>query len=178
MKRLVAIIVTTVAIALVGGSISQQPAAAGGWAVTTLDAYPTPVAGTDVSVGFTILQHGITPAQLEPSDKVGLELTAASGTTAYFPAVQTGAAGHYVATVTFSEAGAHMWTVYQGWFGPQELGPLTVESNTASASSDSGSTSYSAPAWLRHGLPLMALILGAYALVDVIGSRRHRSAAA
>ena len=177
MKRLFAIIVTTIAIALVGGATSQHPAAAGGWAVTTLDEYPTPVAGAQIPVGFTILQHGKTPAQLEPSDKVGIEITSASGATQYFPAAQSGAVGHYVATVTFGEAGAHTWTVYQGWFGPQELGSLTVEPNTVSASAGSASTSYSAPAWLRYGLPLLAVVLGAYALFDAITSRRSSAVA-
>ena len=177
MKRLSAIIFTTLVIALVGGATSHEPAAAGGWAVTTLDEYPVPVAGAQVAVGFTILQHGKTPAQLEPSDKVGLEITAASGATQFFPAVQSGAIGHYVATVTFAEAGAHTWTVYQGWFGPQPLGSLTVESNPVNASAGSASTSYSAPAWLRYGLPLLAAVLAAYALVDAIASRRRSAMA-
>ena len=176
MKRLSAIIITTLAIALAGAAITTPSAEAGGWAVTTLDEYPTPVAGTTIAVGFTILQHGKTPAQLEPTDKVGLELTTPSGTTTYFPATQQGAVGHFVATVSFAESGAYSWTVYQGWFGPQKLGPLTVEPNTSTAGT-SASTDGDSPAWLRYGLPPLAALLGAYALVDAITSRRRSAVA-
>ena len=182
MKRLVALTFTTVLITLVGGATTQQPAAAGGWAITTLDEYPTPVAGAEIAVGFTILQHGVTPADMEPTEKVGLEITAASGGSEYFPAVKQGAVGHYVATVVLAEAGAHTWTAYQGWFAPQELGPLTVEpSSGGSASSGSAtaasSSESSAPAWLRYGLPALAAILGAYALFDAFTSRRRSALA-
>ena len=173
MKRLPAIILTTLVIALIGGATWQQPVAAGGWAVTTLDEYPTPVAGEPVDIGFTILQHGKTPAQLEPSDDVGLEITSASGDTRFFAAVQSGAIGHYVATVTFTEAGTHTWTVHQGWFGPQDLGSLSIGTSTAGASTGSATTSYSAPGWMRYGLPMLAALLGAYALFDAITSRRR-----
>ncbi|RPI90695.1 MAG: hypothetical protein EHM40_17685, partial [Chloroflexi bacterium] len=38
------------------------PAFAGGWAVITLDELPgAVVAGEPLTVGFTVLQHGITP---------------------------------------------------------------------------------------------------------------------
>ena len=86
-------------IALVVGA-SASPASAGGWAVTTLDEIPAATAGESVDVGFTILQHGQTPAVLESG--VGIELVLADGTSELFPAVADGVpptvAGGRVAT--------------------------------------------------------------------------------
>ena len=61
-------------------------ASAGGWAVTTLDEVPVPTSGEAVTVGFTILQHGVTPADLD--EGVGIEITGADGTVEVFPATQ------------------------------------------------------------------------------------------
>ena len=43
-------------------ALSTTAAWGGGWAVITLDELPaSPRAGETMSVGFTVLQHGITP---------------------------------------------------------------------------------------------------------------------
>jgi len=41
--------------------LTALPAAAGGWAVTSLDSVPTAVVGQEVAVGFTILRVGAHP---------------------------------------------------------------------------------------------------------------------
>jgi hypothetical protein len=181
MKRLLAIIIATLGITLVGGPALLNPAAAGGWALTTLDEYPTPVAGEEVAVGFTILQHGKTPVRLEASDKVGLQLTGPSGASEFFPATPEGAVGHYVATVRFAEAGEHTWAVHQGWFGLQDLGSLEVGADSVGAATSSAGSTTSAdsgsPAWLRYGLLVIAVAMGGFALFDAIRSRRKPAVA-
>jgi hypothetical protein len=43
--------------------VTAAPAVAGGWALVKLDEVPSGVAaGARVSIGFTVLQHGRTPA--------------------------------------------------------------------------------------------------------------------
>ncbi len=141
-------------------------ASAGGWAVSTLDATPSPVPGQAIDVGFTIRQHGVTPIDLD--EGVGIQVTAADGTVQQFPAVLQGATGHYVASVVFPVVGDYTWSVQQGWFAPQELGTLTV-GPAPGAGGD-----YRFPAVLRYGLPALAVVLVALALADVIVNRRRR----
>ena len=145
-------------------------ASAGGWAVTTLDSMPAPTPGASVDVGFTIRQHGVTPVALD--DGVGIAVTAADGTTTVFPAVQQGLTGHYVATVTFPDAGAYTWVVNQGWFAPQDLGTLSVSAPVAPAPAPAD---YRYPAVVRWGLPAIAALFAALAIADaIIGVRRRR----
>ena len=54
-----------------------SPASAGGWAIGSIDAVPNAQAGHTVEVGFTILQHGVTPVDV--ADDVGLEIVLADG---------------------------------------------------------------------------------------------------
>jgi uncharacterized protein (DUF58 family) len=111
-------------LALVIGA-SASSASAGGWALASLDEIPAATAGESVDVGFTILQHGQTPAVLESG--VGIELVLADGTSELFTAAADGAPGHYVATVTFpAEAGTYQWIAHMDWFGTYELGSIDV----------------------------------------------------
>ena len=144
-------------------------AAAGGWAVSTLDAMPTPVPGQPVEVGFTIRQHGVTPVDLE--EDVGIEIVAADGTVQRFPAALQGPTGHYVATVMFPSAGDYTWSVQQGWFAPQDLGALTVGPAPGTTGGD-----YRFPAAFRYGLPALAAVLAAFAIADAWSTRRRRRA--
>ncbi|MDP2293651.1 MAG: hypothetical protein Q8M22_20925, partial [Actinomycetota bacterium] len=108
-RTLVGLLVALFAILGLGGT-----AAAGGWAVTTLDATPVPVPGEPVDVGFTIRQHGVTPVDI--ADGVAIEVVAADGMVQRFPAERQGVVGHYVATVVFPVAGDFNWSVIQGSF--------------------------------------------------------------
>lgn len=169
-RTLVAVLVALVAILGIGGT-----AAAGGWAVTTLDATPVPVPGEPVDVGFTIRQHGVTPIDI--ADGVAIEVTDADGSVQRFPAQRQGVLGHYVASVVFPTAGDFSWSVIQGGFGPQDLGVLTVEPATDAARVGSGSE-HRFSAALRYGLIALAVCLAAFALVDAVSSRRRRTVAA
>ena len=148
---------------------SATAAAAGGWAVSTLDETPVPVPGEPVDVGFTVLQHGVTPVDV--AEGVGIEITSSVGTVQRFPAEPSGAPGHYVASVVFPEAGDYTWSVQQGMFAPQDLGGLTVGQTTAAGTDDG------LPSVVRFGLPALAIVLAAVAMADlVVGRRRRRDA--
>ena len=169
---LVRLIVAALLALVVGAAAS--PASAGGWAVTSLDELPAPTAGESVDVGFTILQHGQTPAVLESG--VGLELVLADGTTQFFVAVADGVPGHYVATVTFPvDAGSYLWRAHMDWFGTYELGSIDVAAATSSAADSGGGGSV----WpdLRWVTLAASLVLGAIAIADVVVSRHRRRTA-
>ncbi|MDO9174350.1 MAG: hypothetical protein Q7V62_06055, partial [Actinomycetota bacterium] len=82
-RSLVGLLIAVLAIIGLGAT-----AGAGGWAVTTLDAMPTPRPGEPVDVGFTIRQHGVTPIDI--ADGVAIEVVAADGTVQRFPAERQG----------------------------------------------------------------------------------------
>jgi hypothetical protein len=161
---------------------SASPAGAtptGGWAVSSLDPMPVPVAGEEVEVGFTIRQHGVTP--VNPVDgggeAVAVAIWSGSGSAAVFPARQEGPTGHYVADVTFPATGRARWEIRQGWFGPQDLGAIDV-----AAPGTGGKAQGSAAAGGHHRWPLAArtaavALAGAaagVAVADVWHTRRRR----
>jgi hypothetical protein len=79
---------------------------AGGWATIAADdaAPPEPRAGEDVEYGFTVLQHGETPAGFEdPTLRLTNTIT---GESFDVPADPSGPAGHFVARFTFPSAGS------------------------------------------------------------------------
>lgn len=146
MTRKLLLALAAAAAFLVGSSTG---AGAGGWAVTALDPLPVPpAAGVTTEVGFTILQHGRTPA-------VGLDTAIVLDGTR-FGAREEGDPGHYVAAVTFPEAGTYDWYVEPGWFQPQELGSITVGPPRPAADS-------AAPWALRWGLVSATLLAGLWA---------------
>lgn len=112
------------ALALVGN------VGAGGWATVVLDRESAAVgldggvvAGTPVTIGFTVLQHGQRP--MEGLAPLITATSAASGERATFSAARQGGPGHYVATLTLPSAGVWEWQVDA--FGPPTvLAPLTV----------------------------------------------------
>ena len=150
------------------------PASAGGWAVTSLDELPAATAGESLDVGFTILQHGQTPAVLESG--VGLELVLLDGTTEFFPAVAEGLPGHYVATVTFPvDAGSYQWRAHMDWFGTYELGSIDVAAATStSAGSGGGGSIWPDLRWITLAA---AIVLGGVAVADMIVTRHRRRTA-
>ena len=172
MKRLLKVLVSSAILAI--PFVTGSTAAAGGWAVSTLDELPAPSPGETVTVGFTIRQHGVTPVNL---DDVGVEVTGPSGDLEYFAARQEGAVGHYVANVLFGESGVHTWAIRQGWFADHELGTIDTSTATTSAAAGGGGTS-SSTQFLRFGMPTLALALAAFAASDAIRSRRHRATVA
>lgn len=96
-------------------TVLAAPVLAGGWAEVRIDPATTqepPVAGTPFEIGFTVLQHGRTPAGwVTPTVHLARLGTA---TTIDLPAVHTtagGADGRFRATVTLPEAGYWSWSV-------------------------------------------------------------------
>jgi hypothetical protein len=157
-------IVAAAALTVVAFAGFSSPASAGGWAVASLDSIPAAEPGATTEVSFTILQHGITPADLD--EGVGIEFLDHSGTRAFFPAVSDGTAGHYVATVTFPEtAGTYEWQVQMGWFGPHELGTLDVQSAETTPLGV-----WSTIRWLTLA---GSLLLAGIAVADMVFSRRR-----
>jgi hypothetical protein len=101
-------------------------ATAGNWAVASLDEVPSASAGETAPIGFTILQHGVTPVRV--SGEVGIEIRHADGSVDVVPALPEGAPGHYVAAVTFPDSvGSYEWAVRMGPFGTHELDTLDVD---------------------------------------------------
>ncbi len=133
------------------------PAAAGGWAVTTLDPLATtPVAGEPFDVGFTILQHGRTPITMPGA---AIIVTDGAGAETRFPATPSGAEGHHVATVEIPVAGSFTWAVDA--FGIQDLGPLHVATSATTSSGDGAASPWTGP------LFVVAVVLAALGLVDL-----------
>lgn len=90
-------------------SLSAGAVSAGGWATIQADAGNTtkPNAGEPFAFGFTVLQHGVTPAGwVETPTFVGINGT--TGERVEAKAVAQGADGHFLATVTIPSAG--YWT--------------------------------------------------------------------
>ena len=84
---------------------------AGGWATIVADdaSPPEPRVGEEVEYGFTVLQHGVTPVTF---DEPTLHLTnVLTGQILEVPASPSGPDGHYVARVTFEQAGLWTWAV-------------------------------------------------------------------
>jgi hypothetical protein len=94
-------------------------AQAGGWATIVADSTnpPQPNAGEKFTFGFTVLQHGMTPAGWVGATFVGINTT--TGARVEAKATNQGADGHFVATVTLPTAGSWTWQV--------ELNELMVE---------------------------------------------------
>lgn len=100
---------------------------AGGWATVTLDDVPaSPQAGESVTLSFTVLQHGITPLDLDDAPRLVLQNRAGDGEVS-FEAQPTGEAGRYSAEITWPQAGE--WTVQVDVypFPSVELEPIVVE---------------------------------------------------
>lgn len=151
-------------------ALSAGNAGAGGWAVTTLDSLKAaPVAGQTTAVGYTILQHGVTPVSL---DDTFIVVRQAKGAPLRFAGRADGPTGHHVADVTFPATGTFTWTVEQGGFGPQDLGTVDVV-GSPSAATTTASGSNDTPLALRIGL-LAATAVCAALCGAGLASRRRR----
>ena len=87
------------------------PALAGGWAAIKPDAGTTapPVEDQPFVLGFTVLQHGQTPAGWDTPTVHFTEV--ATGATFEVVATANGPDGHFVAEATVPTAGAWTWSV-------------------------------------------------------------------
>lgn len=163
-RRLTRLMGGTVAMASVGvvGGLWPTPPelAAGGWAITVVDRFDDPMAGEDLNIGFTILQHGRTPVDV---DGVAIDVVEPDGDRNRFVAQSAGEVGRYRATIELPEAGRYSWSVIQGWFGRQDLGQLDVSSPPATA-------------WWVTGIGALsgALVVVAATAAVVMALRRRR----
>ena len=144
------------------------PSSAGGWAVGSLDAVPEATAGQTVEVGFTILQHGVTPADL--AEDVGIEIVRSDGSVDFFAGASDGVLGHYVAKVRFPATdGEYTWGVRMGWFGTQDLGTIEVLPSDRSPAG-SGPSAWSAARWV---MVIATVALATIAVTDLVATRRR-----
>jgi hypothetical protein len=99
------------AAALLVTGVTLASASAGGWATITADKAnpPQPHAGQPFTFGFTVLQHGVTPAGWVDPTFIGINVT--TGARVQAAATPQGADGHFVATVTLPTAGNWTWQV-------------------------------------------------------------------
>ena len=124
-------IFTAVAAATLLAMLWAGSALGGGWATITADASnPTqPGAGEPFTFGFTVLQHGVTPAGfVHPTVSI---TNVASGEHHDVVPTASGAVGHFVATVTFPSAGYWTWSVSMPELIVDSV-PVTMEVVTAS----------------------------------------------
>lgn len=143
---------------------SGSPVGAGGWAVVSLDEAPVLRAGESTQIGFTVRRHGVALENPEEIAEMTVVLTGADGTFR-FDVEQEGPLGHHVVTVDVPAAGGYAWTV-TGPFMDVDMGRVTV------AAAGAGGVS-----WLWTVAPIgggiVALALGALAVVDVVAPRRR-----
>jgi hypothetical protein len=112
-------------LALVATCLMAAVALAGGFAIANLDSTPQPRAGEATTLGFTVLQHGVTPVT---EGDVGVTArNATTGETIAAKARAEAKPGHYVATLTFPSAGAWSWEITINWLQMNsKFPPLTV----------------------------------------------------
>jgi hypothetical protein len=104
-------------------AVSATAVSAGGWATITPDARNgQPTEGQETTIGFTVLQHGQTPAGWESPTLVVTD--AATGERIEVKATGQGPDGHFVAALTLPRAGTWTWQV--------ELRDLIVEATPQS----------------------------------------------
>jgi mono/diheme cytochrome c family protein len=142
--------------------IITVPAFAGGWAVITLDELPSNVvAGEPLSIGFTVLQHGITPmAGLDPT------VTAALLKEERFVvnAEPEGNSGHYTATLIFPKEGDWSWSI-QAFTMDQRMPTLSVAAPVAGTVNPpvvktERATAPISPVWIVRVLAFVAGLVG------------------
>ena len=152
------------ALAVLLALIFTVPVFAGGWAVVTLDEFPTNVvAGESFDIGFTVLQHGVTPvAGITPI--ITGTLTGAKESVSVI-AQEEGQPGHYVASLKFPTAGEWSWEIDS--FGEQTMPPLSVADAPIAAQTISESKPVSnmpVSSLLVSGLGLASVLIGLFAM--------------
>lgn len=162
-----------IAVVAAAAFIAALPAAAlaGGWSTVTADPLAGDmVAGQEFTVGFTVLQHGVTPMDnLQPIVKLTDPTGAFSQTV---KAAGEGGPGHYVASIVLDQPGSWQWVV-EAFEGDHQMPPLMVSPAAAKPASagPSGELSVSAVplSWPALAIPLL-LVVSAIAMA-AMGSR-------
>lgn len=139
----------TLVVVLLLALLAVVPAAAGGWAVITLDSLPeNPTAGQPLEIGFMVRQHGFHPMDgLQPIVRLRNPATGERITLTADP--DPDKAGHYQAVLNFPSEGTWEWSI-EAYSGVQRMPALQVA--TANASAEGAGLSAAGPAPLAWGL--------------------------
>lgn len=144
--------------------IIAVPALAGGWAVITLDELPSNVvAGEPLTIGFTVLQHGITPMTgLDPT----VAATLLKGEQFVVKAEPGDRPGHYSASLTFPKEGEWDWSI-QAFTMEQRMPTLSVAAPAAATVNSpvekTAPAAAALPSWLI--VRILAFVVGFIGLV-------------
>ncbi len=170
---------TILRILLLAAAIVAVPSIghAGGWAVASLDPLPAFVPGEPATIGFRLLQHGVTPVHAaEWTDaEIGVAVRDAVGEH-FVLATPSGAPGHYTATIDVSPEGGPLslsvamrngLAVAEEWIDV----PVGADAAVSAASTSDGWL----PMWT---VPVFALAAAACGGVLVIDARRRGGAPA
>jgi hypothetical protein len=163
------------AFALVATFSLVATAVAGGWATASLDpGTPGPQSGVPTTIGFQVLQHGMTP---NSSLAVVVHAAGATGGSISANATAQGAVGHYVATLTFPTDGA--WRIT--WTSELDMAGSSATLNVApvAAAAPPASTPVATPApdtsSLLAGAGLAAIVIVLAGLFVALRRRRGRT---
>lgn len=177
------------ALAGIGLVVAAAPAQAGCCVVVALDSMDPPQPGDVTEVRFTTRFNNDPPSNLHDGDELRITLSPnfkANGTKFRdqpFPARPVGEPGHYVADVTFPQAGSYAWAVTSASGARYEFGEITVGDDAAagagrgvdetSTAPESSSLAYRGSILWRVALPLLTLAATAYLAAELTGHRRH-----
>jgi YtkA-like protein len=152
-------------IALAAVSLMASAVLAGGYAIANLDSTPQPRAGEATTLGFTVLQHGVTP--VTSGDVSVMARNSATGETIAAKVVAEGKPGHYVATLTFPSAGTWSWEITLERLQMQsKFPPLTVLPASAAPAPAAPAATEPAPG----GIPAQAIAGGAVLAALLLGA--------
>lgn len=154
--------------------VAATSALAGGWAQVTAQNVPVdPPAGEETTISLTMLQHGQTPVSWPQLTVIATDTS--SGTVVSVEALASGAAGSYVAKLTFPTAG--QWTLsYTSQDLIMEGSATVVVAPPAAAAADGNRTAATNAS--EAVLPLLAVIGIFVVLVGGVLMLRGRGAPA
>jgi hypothetical protein len=162
-------------IALAATLLLAGTALAGGWANAIMDEGPQdpPTAGEPITIGFTLLQHGVTPVD-HGTARVTVR-NAATGEELTVAARQEGASGHWIAVITFPSDGTWRYEVTTPdlLVGMKGFNPVSVGSTGAGTAASLGTTA--ATAQPLTSLLVALLVTLAVAAAFVLTQRRNAS---
>jgi hypothetical protein len=149
-------------------------ALAGGWANAVMDEPPSdpPSAGEPITVGFTLLQHGVTPVN-DPAPTITVR-NGDTGEELSVTATREGASGHWVAVITFPSDGTWRYEVTHDLIvGMNGFNPVTV--GTAAPAVPASTATSAAAAQPLTSLAVALLLTLAIAAAIILSRRRFGS---
>jgi hypothetical protein len=174
MKRVIGLLLSLFAAA----AVVLAPATAsakGGWAVAVLDPLPPIEAGEDATIGFQLLQHGVTPVDVAdwPGTEIGIAVRTADRQW-FTPATPSGAPGHFVSVVAVPSDVATL-AMNVEWPHGLMLDERWVDVAVGAAASAGGA---GGDGWLpTWTVPLLAVVAATCIVIVVLDLRRGRAVA-